>query len=215
MSMKTIFILGVGHNTAVLVDLAECCGYQVAGLYHYNEEKNDDSYLDIPILGSYADLFEQDSLLSKNFALSMGDNAIRASLGAKLRAKGAYMPNLLHPQAAVSKYAELGHGNIVCSNATIDPNTIIKNDCIISANSIICHNSQLDDACFIGAGCALGAYVHVKKAAFLGLNAVVVSGKVTSIGEYATIGAGAVVSKNVSEYDTVAGTPARSMKQTS
>ncbi len=214
MSQKTIYILGVGNNTAVLIDLAECCGYQVLGLYHFTNEKNGDTYLNIPILGSYDELFEQNTLSSHNFALSMGDNTIRASLGKKLRSQGANMPNLLHPTAAISRYAKFGQGNIVCSNATIDPNVTIQNDCVISANSMICHNSQLDDACFVGAGSVLGAYVHVKEFAFLGLSTVAVSGKVTSIGEHSVVGAGAIVTKNVTGHDTVVGSPARSIKQT-
>ena len=35
---KEIYILGVGHNTPVYIDLVESCGYTIKGLYHYNEE---------------------------------------------------------------------------------------------------------------------------------------------------------------------------------
>lgn len=36
---KDIYILGVGHNTGVYIDLAQSCGYNVKGLYHYNNER--------------------------------------------------------------------------------------------------------------------------------------------------------------------------------
>ena len=32
--MKDIYILGVGCNTVVYIDLVESCGYRVVGLYH-------------------------------------------------------------------------------------------------------------------------------------------------------------------------------------
>lgn len=32
--MKRIFLLGVGHNTPVFIDLAEHSGYEVSGLHH-------------------------------------------------------------------------------------------------------------------------------------------------------------------------------------
>ena len=37
--MKDIYVLGIGHNTPVFIDLAEICGYTIAGLYHYNDDR--------------------------------------------------------------------------------------------------------------------------------------------------------------------------------
>ena len=37
--VKNIYVLGIGHNTPVFVDLAEACGYTIAGLYHYNDDR--------------------------------------------------------------------------------------------------------------------------------------------------------------------------------
>lgn len=39
---KEIYILGVGHNTSVYIDLAEACGYEIKGLYHYNGDRTGD-----------------------------------------------------------------------------------------------------------------------------------------------------------------------------
>ena len=36
---KTIYILGVGRNTIVTIDLAEACGFVVGGLYHYLDDR--------------------------------------------------------------------------------------------------------------------------------------------------------------------------------
>ena len=38
--MKKIYILGIGHNTPVYIELAENCGYQIEGLFHYNDKMN-------------------------------------------------------------------------------------------------------------------------------------------------------------------------------
>ena len=38
--MKDIYILGVGCNTVVYIDLVESCGYRVVGLYHYEGRTN-------------------------------------------------------------------------------------------------------------------------------------------------------------------------------
>lgn len=43
-----IFILGVGNNTPVYIDLVEACGYTVGGLYHYNIERTGETGWGIP-----------------------------------------------------------------------------------------------------------------------------------------------------------------------
>ena len=81
--MKEIYALGVGHNTPVLIELAEACGYKVMGLYHYNDSRTGEYDHGFEILGSFDDLFCKDSLCDMNFLLTMGDSKIRAELSDK------------------------------------------------------------------------------------------------------------------------------------
>lgn len=39
-----IYIIGVGPYSIVIAELAESCGYQVKGYYHYNNERNNEVY---------------------------------------------------------------------------------------------------------------------------------------------------------------------------
>ena len=48
-----IFILGVGHNTPVFINLAYDCGYDVVGLYHYNDERTGEIDHGVKIIGSF------------------------------------------------------------------------------------------------------------------------------------------------------------------
>lgn len=71
---KEIYVLGIGHNTPVYLDLVESCGYTIKGLYHYNDERVGELDHGYPIIGSFNDLFSLNSLEGMNFALSQGDN---------------------------------------------------------------------------------------------------------------------------------------------
>ena len=81
---KQIYALGVGHNTPVFIDLAEQCGYEVIGLYHYNAERTNEVDHGYKILGSFDDLFASKDLSNMNFVLTMGNNDIRAELTNKI-----------------------------------------------------------------------------------------------------------------------------------
>ena len=81
--MKDIYILGVGCNTVVYIDLVESCGYRVVGLYHYEEGRTGEIYFGHKIIGSNEELFSLD-LSGKQFAISVGDNKIRSSLYNKI-----------------------------------------------------------------------------------------------------------------------------------
>lgn len=52
--------------------------------------------------------------------------------------------------------------------------------------------------------------IHIKKGAWIGAGATILPG--VTIGEYAIVGASAVVTKDVGDYEVVAGVPARLMK---
>lgn len=85
---KEIYILGIGHNTSVYIDLVEACGYEIKGLYHYNGDRTGDIEHGYRVLGSFDDLFSRPSLVGMNLALSQGDNAIRSQLFDKILQKG-------------------------------------------------------------------------------------------------------------------------------
>ena len=101
--------------------------------------------------------------------------------------------------------------------------------CKISSHSFICEGVTIDDEVFIGHGVVFtndlypratadnGALktetdwqvvpTQVKRGAAIGSNATILAGVV--VGENAMVGAGAVVTKDVPDYATVAGVPAR------
>lgn len=209
---KEIYILGVGHNTPVYIDLVESCGYTIKGLYHYNEEltgKLDHGY---PIIGSYNDLFSHETLCGMNFALSQGNNEIRADLFKKIRDKGGKIPTLIHPTVQISRFAKIGIGCVVHINTVIHPDVVIGDNTVLSYNVSISHNTYIGCNCYFAFGALIGAYVHIADNAFVGIGALIVSGKVHEIAKNAYIGAGAVVTHNVEEYTVVAGMPAKVLR---
>lgn len=213
MQSNKIYILGVGHNTEVYIDLVETCGYKIEGLYHYNDERTGESIHGIQILDSNTNLFKKESLKGMQFALSMGNNKIRSSLAQIIRDKGGIIPTLIHPTAVVSKYATIGESVVIQANSVIQAGASIGKNTVISYNASVSHNSSIGEACYQAFGSTVGAFVNISNNVLIGQGSAIISGKVELIGENSIIGAGAVVTKNVEANCIVAGNPARIIKR--
>ena len=145
----------------------------------------------------------------------------------------------IHPTAEVDKTAHIGGGTRIWNQAQVRNNAIIGENCIISKNAYIdefvrignrvkvqnnvnvYHGVTIEDDVFLGPSMTFTNDMYprsfnsswkitettVKKGASIGANATIVCG--VTIGEYATIGAGSVVTKDVPEHALIIGNPAR------
>ncbi len=122
----------------------------------------------------------------------------------------------------VLKGSKIGKSCKIGQNVVIGPNAIVGNGVKIQNNVSVYEGVILEDSVFCGPSMVFTnvfnprseiARMHelkptrVKKGATLGANSTIVCG--TTIGKYAFVGAGAVVTKDVPDYALVMGSPAR------
>ncbi|MDI9460903.1 MAG: acyltransferase [Saccharofermentanales bacterium] len=119
--------------------------------------------------------------------------------------------------------ARIGANCSLGQNVNIGNNVIIGNGCKIQNNVSIYEGVLIDNYVFCGPSCVFTNdllprakypkghenYVktHVKEGASIGANATIICGVI--IGKWATVAAGAVVTKNVKDHALVIGIPAR------
>lgn len=202
-----IYALGIGHNTPVMIDLAKACGYEIAGLYHYNSDRTGELDHGYIILGSFDDLFSE-SLEGKNFLLTMGDNEIRSKLIEQIISKGGMIPTLIHPTAVISSFASIDPVGVYISPFTyVQADTTVDSGTILLSHVNISHTTHIGKCCFIAGGTHVGAYTDVEEGVFLGQGVLSISSKVHKIGMKAFIGAGSLITKDVPAGAKMVGRP--------
>ncbi len=120
------------------------------------------------------------------------------------------------PGAVIGEQCSLGQNVVVMAGTRIGNNVKIQN------NVSIYEGVELEDDVFCGPSCVFTNVINprshvvrrsefmrtlVKRGASIGANATVVCG--TTLGEYAFVGAGAVVTTDVQPYALMVGVPAR------
>ena len=210
--MKEIYILGIGGSTPVFMDLAISCGYKIAGLYHYNDDRTGEIEHGYSILGSFDDLFKSE-IRGKSFLLSQGNMKIRKEITDKIVSRGGIVPTLIHPSAEISNFAKISDkGVVIGAKCVVQAEAEIKSNSVIRDMALVCHQTSIGNYVFVGPMALVGAHIHVDDFVFIGQDALLVSGKVGNVGANSLVGAGAVATKEIPSGVVVLGSPARVIK---
>ena len=114
--------------------------------------------------------------------------------------------NVIHPNAHLSRFVELGVGVTILAGAVINPGTVIEDNACVNTSASVDHDNHLERGCHVFPNATLTGGVRVGQFAYVGSGAVVAPNLI--IHKYSQVGAGAIVLKDVPEGVVVAGSPA-------
>jgi acetyltransferase EpsM len=147
-----------------------------------------------------------------HYALHLNAKAKRSrvahfeSLGIPLEANAT----AIHPRAYLDPSTSVGHGVLICAQSATSFGPRIGNFVHMYTNSFIGHDTTISDFATVAAHAVVGARITAEKGCHIGLNCSIRED--IRIGEYAIIGMGSVVTKDVLPDSIVAGSPARFLK---
>lgn len=141
--------------------------------------------------------------------LGIGNPVLRSSIGRSLSRDFPTLiwPALLHPTVEYDSSCTFGKGVLLCAGVIATVNVEIEDFAMVNLSCTIGHEAV------IGRGSVLNPSVNVSGGVEVGHETLVGTGaqilQYVHVGDRATVGAGAVVTKNVEPNTTVVGIPAK------
>lgn len=152
------------------------------------------------------------------FAIGIGESKIRKKIYEKFETY--HFPNLIHPSASLGylqkEKLEKSIGNIITAGVVMTNNIEIGNFNIFNLNATVGHDCIIKNYISVMPSVNISGNVEINDEVFIGTGAVMLQGSSEdklSIGRFSVIGASSLVTKNVDDYCTVVGVPAKVIKR--
>jgi len=183
--------------------------WEILGFIDDNPEMHSQLIRGCPVLGG-VDWFSSSEAKDVKAVIAIGDNKTRKKIAERAINYGAKFCNILHPSVIKTKHIELGEGVIITAGCIFTNNIIIKNHVIINLDVTIGHDALIEDFVNLNPGVHINGNNRILEGAYIGSGAVTIQN--ITIGKWSTIGAGAVVVRDIPDKVVAIGVPAKPIK---
>lgn len=200
------------HDLVKLINAVNrsCPTWRLRGFIDDRPDTKGKTIFDYPVLGDRSLVSQLIKEPGLEFFNNVSGNVRDASAVAQfLETRGAKIANLVHPSVDLF-LVQLGHGCILPDGCLIGSGTILGDYITARLRVVISHDVAIGDFVFLGPGCIIGGGADIRTGSFIGAGATVL-GRI-KIGAGTIVGAGAVVVDDLPSGVTVAGVPARIIK---
>ncbi len=201
---KRIAVIGAGGHGKVVASILIAAGHRIAGFYDDDPKKWGSKIFGFPVLGPASELT---SNKCTHAIIGIGDNDTRKQLSEQIDVDWF---TAVHPFSWIHPDVSIGVGTVICAGAIVQPFAGIGSHVIINTRASVDHDCTVGDFVHVAAACLSGG-ASVGEGALIALGSTVLPG--VNVGAWATVGAGAVATKNVPPNTTVAGIPARRVER--
>ena len=187
----------------------------IKGLVFYDDINKDmpsHLYSKFPILKTLEEAEHYFKFEDVRFTIGIGNPVLRKQLYDTFSLMGGVFESTISPKAIIGSfgnYIEIGcnimSGSVLTNDVQIGIGSLINLNCTIGHDSIIGDFVEMSPVVHISGNCQISSYTSI------GTNATILPR--ISVGKNVIVGAGAVVTKNISDNCMVAGVPAKIIKE--
>lgn len=171
--------------------------------------KHGTSFFGVPVVGGAERVPELNGPDVRFVNLITGSCKLRYETTCQLVDAGATLGNFIHPGIDLSM-VRFGVGSYLQEGVIMQADVQLGDNTSISAGSVVGHEGRIGHSVFMAPSVSIAGCVEIGDGTFIGTNATILPR--LRIGRWVTIGAGAVVTRDVPDYAVVVGSPARVIK---
>lgn len=212
--MKDLIIIGAGgfgREIAWLTDRINKAtplspSWKLLGFIDDNEKFQGQRVNGYPVLGNMSSI---NKFPKAYFVCAVGTSRVREKIikKAKKQLPGIHFATLIDPSVVMSDLVTVGEGTMICAHTIITVNVTIGEHVILNLDCTVGHDAILQDFCTLYPSANVSGITNIGRGAELGTGMQIIQGK--SIGDYAIVGAGSVVIKDIPPNCTAVGSPAK------
>ena len=205
---KTLIIIGGAGQAKVIIDSIELLSFEQ--IFIEDPWAKSSQVLGFPV-HSVVDVNKYSNV---EFAIAIGDNYRRWEISKNLsdRCECPRFATIIHPNASVSKFAQIDPGVIVCAGAFVGPNAHIGENVILNSNSSTDHDCIIEPFGSLGPKATLGGNSTIGFRSAICISATVLHG--IKVAQDVVVGASSLVNKSIKNKNSVwYGVPAQMRRE--
>ena len=204
--MRKLVIIGASGLGKEVAWLSNRIGIEVLGFLDDNQNLIGKLFYQRPVLGC---IDEWKKYADAEFVIAIASPRIKENILKQLTKNDLpRFATLIDPSVQIDTYeTKLGVGTVICAGTVCTADITIGSHCIINKLCSIGHDATISDFATLSPQVMLGGHSIVGVGAELGASCLIRQG--LTVGDWANVGMGSVVTKNVPSGITVVGNPAK------